>query len=114
MTKKKYLESGFIGMLILLLVFSSSSCEEKNEICECFKTRLEIKNLIKASKNTSALVEIEKYKLLKIKKEACLTTIEPRYFEENGIERRGRSDREFLLEELGDCDAVRALLNADK
>lgn len=109
-----FIKTILIGTLSFFLVLSSLSCERKSEICECFEIRLELKNLISSSKNNSDLTETEEYKLLKERKTECLLTIEPRYFEENGLVRKGRSDKEFLLEEIGDCDAVRELLGADK
>ena len=52
----------------------------------------------------------EEYKNLKLKKKECQTKIEPEYFQKNGIERKGRGDKKFLMAELGDsCDAVKKL-----
>ena len=80
-------------------------------ICECFETRLEIKQLLRSANGNYAEVQAsEDYKELKQKKKDCQTKIEPEYFEKNEIKRDGRSDKEFLMEELGEsCDAVKKL-----
>ncbi len=97
--------------LILFVAIGFSGCSQQTEICDCFKIRLEIKKLIKTSEDSSILAETEKYKILKIKKKECQLKIEPAYFEEKQIKRNGRNDKEFLLEELGDCEAVKELLS---
>lgn len=103
----------FIALLFLLFILSSSSCTVKNEICECFEIRLAIKNILENPDRTFDHTQTEAYKNLKSKKEECLTTTEPNYFKNKGLERNGRGDREFLLDELGDCEAVRKLLELE-
>ena len=80
-------------------------------ICECFETRLKIKELLRSANGDYASVQTsEEYKELKKKKKDCKNKIEPEYFEKNETERKGRSDKEFLMEELGEsCDAVKKL-----
>lgn len=98
--------------IFTITVFTSIllSCSTE-PICECFETRLEIKQLIRsANGNHAELKASEEYKELKQKKEDCKTKIEPEYFEKSKIKRNGRSDKEFLMEELGEsCDAVKEL-----
>lgn len=96
-------------LLILLTAFVFSACKQQTEICDCFETRLAIKNLIKSSEDPSILEENEEFQLLKARKHECLIKIEPAYFEERQIERNGRDDKAFLLEEVGDCPAVKEL-----
>ncbi len=80
-------------------------------ICECYETRLKIKELLRsADGNYTSVQSSDEYKELKKKKKDCKNKIEPQYFENNKIERKGRSDREFLMEELGEsCEAVKKL-----
>src|SRR5690554_7912799 len=104
----------FVSLILLTLILANASCELKSEICECFETRLEIKKLLKSSEKIIDLSKSEEYKKLIARKEKCMTTIEPNYFSEKGIERKGRGDKEFLLDELGDCQAVRELLRDRK
>ncbi|MFT6280505.1 MAG: hypothetical protein ACJA0U_000625 [Salibacteraceae bacterium] len=87
------------------------SCTNSEPICECFETRLEIKELLSSSNGDyEKVTNSEEYKKLKEKKEECKTKIEPEYFQKNEIKRNGRSDKEFLMEELGgNCDAVKEL-----
>lgn len=98
---------------MVLLTFLYSACNHKTEICDCFETRLEIKKMIKDSDNPEELIETEEYKRLSAKKKECLTHIEPAYFEENDVQRNGRDDKEFLLEEIEDCPAVKKLLGVE-
>lgn len=90
-----------------LILFSCTT----EPICECFETRLKIKELLRSADGDYASVQAsEEYKELKKKKKNCKNKIEPEYFEKNKIERKGRSDKEFLMEELGEsCDAVKKL-----
>lgn len=97
----------------MILAFMFSACRQKSDICECFETRLAFKELIKSSDDPLELVETENYKSLKARKKECLTKIEPTYFEENNIQRNGRNDKEFLLDELDDCQAVKELLGEE-
>lgn len=97
-------------MGLLLLSLSVSSCNQQTEICTCFETRLAIKNMLKKADNPKVIIKTNEYKMLERKKKKCLMTIEPAYFEKKGSKRNGRSDRAFLLEELGECDAVKELL----
>lgn len=69
--------------------------------------------MIKNTEDSDNLIGNEEFEMLNSKKKECLTQIEPAYFEENQIQRNGRDDREFLLEELGDCKAVRELLEVN-
>lgn len=107
------MKSFYYHILFVFLAVLFSACKQKSEICECFETRLEIKQLIKDAENPSALIETERYKDLKARKSNCLTNIEPGYFEEKELHRNGRNDKEFLLEELGHCKAVRELLEME-
>nr|WP_299206259.1 hypothetical protein [uncultured Brumimicrobium sp.] len=102
-----------VGLAVLFSVFLFSSCENKSDICECFEVRLAIKNLLKSVDQNKDATQSEEYEALKAKKTECMLTIEPQYFEEKGLERKGRSDKEFLLEELPDCKAVKTLFNGD-
>ena len=118
MTTTKLIYSTLIGSLFIFLFFTTSSCEtkdeKKTEICDCFKIRLEIKKMIETADNAFGLIETEKYKSLSEKKEKCFNIIEPQYFEEREVYRNGRNEKEFLLDELGDCKAVRELLEVEK
>ena len=69
--------------------------------------------MIEAADDNSGLVESERFKILSEKKEVCFNTIEPQYFEGKEAHRNGRDEKEFLLDELGDCQAVRELLGID-
>lgn len=102
-----------IQLIAILLVISLSGCNQKTEICECFELRLKMKKMTKESENPNLLAETEEFKVLSDKKKECLTKIEPAYFEEKNIERHGRDDKEFLLEELSECQAVKELLSTE-
>lgn len=97
-------------LVVLILV---SACSESNPVCECFEVRQEIKDMLgEANGDLNKLSEVsssEAYKELRKKKKECRETIEPEYFEANNIERNGRSDKQFLLEEFPDCDAIKEL-----
>lgn len=118
MIKTKLIKSGFVSALLFILISLTFSCESTDkkarEICECFEIRLEIKKMIDIADEDFGLVESERFKTLSEKKEECFNRIEPQYFEEKEAYRNGKDEKEFLLEELGDCEAVRELLNADK
>ncbi len=97
---------------ILILYLSGGSNSEP--ICDCFENRLKIKELLSLENgDLNEIINSEEYKKLKIKKAECQNKIEPEYFEKKNISRNGRSDRQFLLEELGDCDAVKKLLGEE-
>ena len=100
-----------VSIITLLL----SSCSNSEPICECFETRLQIKEMLRsADGDYDSVTNSEEYKNLKLKKEECKTKIEPEYFQKNEIERNGRSDKEFLMEELGgSCDAVKKLFGEE-
>jgi hypothetical protein len=95
------------------LTFVFFSCTKSEPICECFENRLEIKKLLGTAKgDVDKIMEIsnsEEFKEMTKKKEECRTKTEPDYFKSKDIERNGRSDKQFLLDELGDCDAVKEL-----
>ena len=53
------------------------------------------------------------FKKLREKKIECRDKIEPEYFKEHKIERKGRGDKQFLMEEFGDCQAVVDLMEGN-
>lgn len=103
-----------VHFLFLVLSILIVGCNYKMEICECFELRLKVKNLMKEAENDSILEESEEFKNLINQKKECLTKIEPAYFEEKNIQRNGRNEEEFLLEELSDCQAVKDLLSVEE
>ena len=56
---------------------------------------------------------VKEYKDLKAKKIECRDKIEPEYFKELKIERNDRGDKQFLMEEFGDCEAVVDLMEGN-
>lgn len=116
---------------ILSLAFLSflffNSCKESNTVCDCFETRLKVKQFVTkkmAEKRKQADFDVnkifeyseefyndEEYLELRKQKVNCRDKIEPEYFKENNIDRKGRSDKEFLLEEFSDCEALKELYN---
>ncbi|HLV42218.1 MAG TPA: hypothetical protein VKY37_08065 [Brumimicrobium sp.] len=117
MIKSKTMKFGLINAFILIFISSILSCDsahkKEREVCECFEVRLEIKKMIESADDDFGLVESERYKVLSAKKEECFNSIEPQYFEEKEAFRNGKNEKEFLLEELSDCEAVKELLGVD-
>lgn len=108
------------SLLILpasILALYLTSCSKSEPICDCFENRLKIKELLSSANGDSnkmnEITNSEEYNELIVKKEECKSKIEPEYFEKNNINRNGRSDKQFLLEELGDCDAVQKLFGEE-
>lgn len=99
--------------LFLLLLFYVLSACSRDPVCECFENRLAIKKLIHSANDEDDVFNSKEYKDLKTKKIKCRDKIEPEYFKEHNIERNGRGDKQFLMEEFGDCEAVVDLIEGN-
>ena len=106
----------FAVIQVLLLFFVLSSCSS-DPVCDCFEKRLALKKLLNSSNGDfdklKRIKNTQEYKDLKAKKTECRDVIEPEYFKEHNIERNGRGDKQFLMEEFGDCDAVVDLMEGN-
>tara|TARA_B100001939_G_scaffold87451_1_gene74901 strand:+ start:517 stop:840 length:324 start_codon:yes stop_codon:yes gene_type:complete len=102
------------NFLFLIIIISSCSSDP---VCECFEYRLKIKKLLNSADGDydkyREIKNSEEYKKLRAKKIECRDKIEPEYFKENKIERKGRGDKQFLMEEFGDCQAVVDLMEGN-
>ena len=101
---------------VLLFFFMLSSCTS-DPVCDCFENRLALKKLLNSANGDfdkrKRIQNTQEYKDLKAKKIECRDKIEPEYFKEHKIERNGRGDKQFLMEEFGDCEAVVDLMEGN-
>ena len=97
---------------VLLFFFVLSSCTS-DPVCDCFENRLALKKLIHSAEDGDDVYNSKEYKDLKEKKIECRDKIEPEYFKEHKIERNDRGDKQFLMEEFGDCEAVVDLMEGN-
>ena len=100
----------FLRFLFILFIVSSCSSDP---VCDCFEKRLALKKLIHSAEKGDDVYNSKEYKDLKAKKIECRDKIEPEYFKEHNIERNGRGDKRFLMEEFGDCEAVVDLIEGN-
>ena len=106
----------FAVMQALLVFFVLSSCAT-DPVCDCFENRLALKKLLNSANGDfdkrKRIQNTQEYKDIKAKKIECRDKIEPEYFKELKIERNDRGDKQFLMEEFGDCEAVVDLMEGN-